>query len=226
MSTIETTYDPGLTAVRDQRNEDGAVAEILLGTGSRRPPLGLVALGIGIYAATLTAALTINFESEPVVLEAPVDMVYEEPAVQEPEQPPPPPPPPPEAEPLAEPEPVKEEPKPPPPPPPPPAQKARTPIPGAVLTDYANKVYYRIARVAGDGYPASVLSRGQSIRIAYSIVIGTSGELVSKSVISCGVAALDRAVADALARSAPFPAPPALGARTYKISGAIVYRAQ
>ena len=84
MSTIETTYNSGLTAVRDQRNEDGAVAETLLGTGSRRPPLGLVALGIGIYAATLTAALTINFKSEPVVLEAPVDMVYEEPAVQEP----------------------------------------------------------------------------------------------------------------------------------------------
>ncbi len=225
MTVIETTYDSGLAAEPNQPVQDQVVASILLGTAPRQPPLGLVALGISIYAATLTAALTINFELPPLVLEAPMDMVYEEPAKQEPEQPPPPPPEP-VAEPLDQPEKppeVKEQPK---PPPPPPQPASRTRVPGAVMTDYANKVYYRIARVAGGGYPRSALARGQSVRIAYSIVIGSSGELISKSIGNSGIAALDLAIAEALTRSAPFPAPPALGARSYKISGAIVYRAQ
>ena len=225
--TLETTYDPGLATGPDQTTTNDAVAEVLLGTASKRPPLLQTAAGAVLYATILTVLLTVNFEAPPTVLEAPVDMVYEEPAA---EEPPPPPPPPPEPEPAAEPspQPVKEEPKPAPPPPPPPqvAKPQGRPIPGAVLTNYANKVYYRISRVAGSGFPKSALSRGQAVRIAYTIVIGSSGELISKTIGASGIAALDHAVAEALARSAPFPAPPSLGARSYKISGAIVYRAQ
>ncbi|WP_245269155.1 TonB family protein [Rhodomicrobium udaipurense] len=194
--------------------------------------------GIGIYSAALFALLTFNFEAPPITLEAPVEVVYEDPVPEEPEQPPAPPEPevapePPPPEPTAEPEPVKEEPPPPKPVEPPPKQQpkpkprpATAQTPGAVPSDYANKVYQRINRVAGSGFPKSALSRGQSVRISYVIVIGAGGELVSKSVVNSGNAALDRAVSEALARSAPFPAPPSLGAKSYRIAGAIVYRFQ
>ncbi|WP_127078938.1 cell envelope integrity protein TolA [Rhodomicrobium lacus] len=240
-------YDSQPLGATEKGELSPAVPAVLLGIGTRRPPVTLTILGIGVYVAALTALLTIDFSSPPAVLEAPVDMVYEEPAApEEPEQPPPPPEPEPQPEPIPEPtpeplpeplpepekppEPVKEEIKPKPVEPPKPVAKPKprsaTPTPGAIPTDYANKVYQRINRVASGSFPKSALSRGQSVRISYSIVIGSGGELISKSVGSSGNAVMDRAAAEALARSAPFPTPPALGSRTYKISGAIVYRAQ
>ncbi len=218
------------------------ISDILLGTDSRRDPHLLILAGISSYFLLLVVLLTVDFSPPPMTLEAPMEMVYEDPAAPEEQKPePPPPPPPPEPDPVAEaqaekppeqkPEPVKEEEKPKPPdetPPEKPKPKPRPPMPhtaGAVPSDYANKVFQRINRVASGSFPRTALTK-QSVRIGYVIVIGASGELISKSVSSSGVAALDQAVSEALARSAPFPAPPNLGARSYRISGAIVYRVQ
>lgn len=138
------------------------------------------------------------------------------------EPPPPPKPPEPKAEPVKEepPKPVEnqrsEKPKPKPRP-----RTAHTA--GAVPSDYANKVYQRINRIAGNTFPRIALAQ-KSVRIGYVITIGASGQLISKSVSSSGIPAIDRAVSEALTRSAPFPAPPNLGASSYRISGAIVYR--
>ena len=152
-----------------------------------------------------------------------------EPVKEVPPTPPPEPvkeelPPPPEPEP----EPVKEAP-PPPPPPPPPAprprpQTAAKPTPKAIPSNYTNQVFQRINRVASGNYPRSALAAHQSARVGYVIVIGQSGELISRSISPSGNSALDQSVLETLARSAPFPAPPNLGARSYKISGAIVFR--
>jgi protein TonB len=241
--TSRLTPDAAFSLPVRQEGELVPISSAVLGLDASRQPYALILSGIGIYSAALFALLTFNFEAPLITLEAPVEVVYEDPVPEEPEQPPAPPepevapePPPPEPEPAAEPEPVKEEPPPPPKPvepPPPPKQQpkpkprpATAQTPGAVPSDYANKVYQRINRVASSGFPKSALSRGQSVRISYVIVIGAGGELVSKSVVNSGNAALDRAVSEALARSAPFPAPPSLGAKSYRIAGAIVYRSQ
>lgn len=239
--TSKLTPDNSFSLFARREGDLSPVAAAVLGLDARRQPYALILSGIGIYSAALVALLTFNFEAPPITLEAPVEVVYEDPVPEEPEQPPAPPEPevapePPPPEPAAEPEPVKEEPPPPPKPvepPPPPKQQpkpkprpATAQTPGAVPSDYANKVYQRINRVASSGFPKSALSRGQSVRISYVIVIGAGGELVSKSVVNSGNAALDRAVSEALARSAPFPAPPSLGAKSYRIAGAIVYRSQ
>jgi len=236
--------DPTLEPYAKSGTELPPISDALLGLASKREPYFLILAGVGIYAAALVAVLTIKLESPPLTLEAPVEVVYEDPVPDEPEQPPvppepevapePPPEPTAEAEKVAEPEPVKEvtppkpvqppQPEKPQPKPKPKAATAQTP--GAVPSDYANKVYQRINRVAGSGFPRSALSRGQSLRIGYVIVIGSGGELISKTVSRSGNAALDQAVSDALARSAPFPTPPALGAKSYRLSGAIVYRLQ
>jgi protein TonB len=225
-----------------------SISETLLGTGPARQPYLLIAVGIGVYFLTLGALLTVDFSAPPMTLEAPMEMVYDEPA--QPEQQPEPPQPPEQAqaepEKLPEPEPVVEqaapetppeakpepkvqpkpvEPRPDRPKPKPrPAQQPAQHSEGAVPSDYANTIYQRINRVAGGSLPRGALAPGQSVRISYVIVIGASGELNAKTVTPSGNAALDQAVSQALSRSAPFPAPPSLGARSYRISGAIVYR--
>ncbi len=95
---------------------------------------------------------------------------------------------------------------------------------GAVPSAYAQMVYQRINRVASGAYPREAISKNIQGRVGYTIVIGTAGQLISKSVSSSGNPVLDRAASEALSRSAPFPAPPNLGAHSYRISGAIVYR--
>jgi len=191
-------------------------------------------------------------EAPPTAEEKPVEQPPEVPPVEEPpvEEPPqdlaPPPPP------AVEPEPVApvEPPKPIPPKPvkkvekkPPPAKPAvkkpaaaaaghATP-PGsagtggaapsnAVVSGYANLVHARIARVAGNNYPRAALASGASGRVPYHIVIGPSGELISKSITPSGNPALDAAASAALARAAPFP--PSGMPRPVSLSGAIAYR--
>ena len=218
-------------------------AEALLESSRKRPPYILWTAGSALYLAALAVALTVDFEPPPVALESPVDMVFDQPAPVSEQTPPPaaetpPPPPPVEEQPTA----VAETPPPPPPPPPPPEVKPEPPKPeqkaapkpppaahhtaGAIPSDYANKVFQRINRVASTTYPRSAIVQGQGARIGYVIVIGSSGELLSKSISPSGNSALDQAVSQALSQSAPFPAPPNLGARSYKLSGAIVYRIQ
>jgi protein TonB len=221
------------------------VSEALLGANVKRPPYVLIASGAGLYLAGLVAAVIIDVSPPPVTLEAPMEMVYEEqqepvednkqpdqvPTVEkEPEHVE-------EAEaiePLKQPEPIskplKEVQKQPPSKPkaeakPKPVSAANH-IPNAIPSDYASLVFQRINRVASGNYPRSALLAQQSARVGYVIVIGQSGELLSKSINYSGNSALDEAVTQALSRAAPFPAPPNLGARSYRISGAIVYRLQ
>ena len=215
------------------------ISAALLGTDSKRPAYLIMGAAVCIYVSAVTLALTIDFNPPPAVLEAPVEMVFDDPAPNEPEQVQPPAPPPPEqqpqpvkeaeaAEPVKQPEPipepVKEVPPPPQEQPKPKPRPASRQTPTAIPTNYANQIYQRINRVASGNYPRSALAQHQAARVGYVIVIGQSGELLSKSISSSGNSALDQSVLDTLSRSAPFPAPPNLGARSYKISGAIVYR--
>lgn len=239
---------PAAEALVPPPPEFRAITETLFDTAPSRQPYSLIALGVSLYVLTLLALLAVDFSAPPMTLEAPMEMIYDEPPQPEqqaepaqPEQPPEPA----AAEPEKLPEPVVEQaapekppevkPEPPKPEPkrveprpnkpkPQPAQHAAQHTEGAVPSDYANAIYQRINRVAGGSLPRGALASGQSIRISYVIVIGASGELHSKSVSASGNAALDQAVSQVLARSAPFPAPPNLGARSYRISGAIVYR--
>lgn len=202
------------------------IAGALLGADPARSPYILMTGVACLYVAALAIALTVDFRPAPAVLEAPVEMVFDDPAPAPPEQvqPPAPPPPPPveDAEPAEQ---VKETPPPPPPPPPPkPQTAAPRHAPNAIPTNYTNQIYQRINRIASGNYPRSALAQRQAARVGYVIVIGQSGELISRSVSPSGNAALDQSVLDTLARSAPFPAPPNLGARSYRISGAIVFR--
>jgi periplasmic protein TonB len=231
LEVLRKTY-PIPTEEWDQSVPDlQSISEVLLGINSKRQPHFLILAGIGAYFLLLFVSVTVDFSPEPVTLESPMEMVYEDPPAPEEKQPEPPPP---EPEKPPEPEPVAEVPPEKPPEPEPkkepekPKPKPRPSVPhiaGAIPSDYANKVFQRINRIASDSFPRTALTK-QTVRIGYVIVIGASGELISKAVSSSGVPALDQAVSQALARSAPFPAPPNLGARSYKISGAIVYRVQ
>jgi protein TonB len=200
------------------------IASALLGTDAKRTPYLLMTGAACVYVAVLVAAVTIDFNPPPVVLESPVEMVYDDPVQKEAEPTPPPPPPEPEPEPEAAAEPVKA-PEPPPPPPPKPKPQVGAPhTPKAIPSNYTNQVFQRINRIASGNYPRSALAAHQSARVGYVIVIGQSGELISRSISPSGNSALDQSVLETLTRSAPFPAPPDLGARSYKISGAIVFR--
>ncbi|MEW6436551.1 MAG: TonB family protein [Pseudomonadota bacterium] len=83
---------------------------------------------------------------------------------------------------------------------------------------YANEVHARIAEVAGETVPDDFHGSG---RVFYHIVIGPSGQLISKSLSSSGNALFDRAAAEALARAAPFPPPGT--SRPVSLHGAIAY---
>jgi protein TonB len=212
-----------------------------------------VLVTVDFSPAPLTLEAPIEMSYEEAADEQPAETPPEPVAEKQPEPPPPPQvekppepvpePPPPVTETPPEPAPVAEVPPPPKEPEPKPeplkeelAKPVETPQPekpkakpkathtvGAVPSDYANKVFQRINRIATNSFPRIAVAQ-KAVRIGYVIVIGASGQLISKSVSGSGIAALDQAVAQALARSAPFPAPPNLGASSYRISGAIVYR--
>lgn len=83
---------------------------------------------------------------------------------------------------------------------------------------YANEVHARIASVASDTVPDDFHGSG---RVSYHIVIGPSGQLISKSISSSGNSLFDRAAAEALARAAPFP--PTGMSRPVSLHGAIAF---
>jgi periplasmic protein TonB len=192
---------------------------------------------------TLEAAVEMAFEQseapeqapQPETPPEPEPPVAEKPPEPAPEPPPPvpepaaeavpvqQPPPAPEKPPEPKPEPVKEKPAPKPSAEKPKGKPRATHTAGAVPSDYANKVFQRINRIASNTFPRGALTQ-KSVRVGYVIVIGASGQLISKSISPSGVGAVDRAVAQALAQSAPFPPPPNLGASSYRIAGGIVYR--
>jgi periplasmic protein TonB len=105
--------------------------------------------------------------------------------------------------------------------PPRPAAPAPPP-PNAIASGYANQVHAKIARVAINSYPRAAQLRNETGRVSYHIVIGPSGELLSKSIVPSGNSTFDTAAAEALSRSAPFPATGM--AKPVSLSGAITYR--
>lgn len=127
-------------------------------------------------------------------------------------------------------EPVAETP-PPPPAPAPVAAPAPAPAPVAkasasdgIPTDYVNKVFARINRIAAGHYPKAAQLRGQEGRVVYHLVLSPAGELLSYELEPSGVESLDKAAEEALKAAAPFPKLPDLGASSYKLTGAIAYK--
>lgn len=117
----------------------------------------------------------------------------------------------------------------------PPAQEPHrpataTPSPGtssapatnAIPSGYANQIFARVSRTASTTTARAAIARGQSGRVGYRLVIGPTGQLISKSISPSGNPAFDLAAAEALARAAPFP--PTGVSRPISLSGAIVYR--
>jgi protein TonB len=96
------------------------------------------------------------------------------------------------------------------------------PPPNAIASGYANQVHAKIARIAINSYPRAAQLRNETGRVSYHIVIGPSGELISKNIVPSGNATFDASAAEALSRSAPFPATGM--AKPVSLSGAITYR--
>ncbi|KAF0812645.1 hypothetical protein IGB42_02937 [Andreprevotia sp. IGB-42] len=93
-----------------------------------------------------------------------------------------------------------------------------------IPTDYVNKVFARINRIAAGRYPKSAMLKGQEGRVAYRLVLNPQGELLSYDIDTSGIEALDKAAEEALKAASPFPKLPDLGGSSYKLSGAIVYK--
>lgn len=102
------------------------------------------------------------------------------------------------------------------------AEGARAAVPDVITSAYANLVQARIARAAANSYPRSAMQRGETSRVLYHIVIGPSGDLISRSITPTGNAAFDSAAAEALTHAGPFP--PSGARRPISLSGAISYR--
>ncbi|WP_156924387.1 TonB family protein [Derxia gummosa] len=96
--------------------------------------------------------------------------------------------------------------------------------PDAIPTDYANQVFARINRIASGRYPKAAMLRRQEGRIGYRLTLAQDGTLLSYELDKCGIDALDAAAEEALKAAAPFPKLPDLGAASYRLAGAIVYR--
>lgn len=106
----------------------------------------------------------------------------------------------------------------------PPAAATEPPPPAAVSTDFANLVFDRINRIARRNYPEAAILRHQQGKVVYHLLVGPTGELLEHGIEPSGIETLDRAAEQAITAAAPFPKPPDLGAKAYRLGGAIVYR--
>lgn len=162
----------------------------------------------------------------PVVAEVPEEVV---------EAPPPPPPPPPK--------PKVVKPAPPKPAPPKPVVAApalspapvaptpaavvappRPPQPPGIPSDYVQGVRGRISRYAINKYPRAAQLKGQEGRVGYTLTLAPDGRLIGFDIVPSGNETLDKAAAEALQNAGPYPKLPDLGATSYKLNGAIVYK--
>jgi protein TonB len=215
---------------------DPGGAQTLLAPDRGKPPILLQTTGAAGYLLLLVAIVSLSLHRPEPYVEEPLELVMAPPEAPPEEEPPPPPeeleeePPPPIAE---EPEPIAPvEPKPEPPKKVPPKNVVKAPVPtpgpaqppppGAVQSNYANQIYAKVSRTAATPSARAAISRGEKGRVAYRLVIGPSGQLLSKSISPSGNATFDAAASDALARAAPFP--PTNFPKPVSISGAIVYR--
>lgn len=94
--------------------------------------------------------------------------------------------------------------------------------PNALPSSYANLVHAQIARAAADTYPEAAELNHLTARVSYHVVIGPSGELISKSITPSGNPMFDQAANVALERAAPFPSTGF--SRPVSLYGAIAYR--
>lgn len=101
---------------------------------------------------------------------------------------------------------------------------APPPVEAAVTSDFANLIFERIARIARRSYPDSAILRHQQGKVTYHLTLDRDGDLLDHRIEPSGIDSLDRAAEQALLAAAPFPKPPDLNARSYRISGAIDYR--
>lgn len=176
-------------------------------------------------------------EPPPPVEAAPVEPPPPPVTVDVPEEVVPPPPPPP-------PKPKVVKPAPPKPAPPKPAVAATTPAPVAppvnpapaavvappapqppgIPSDYVKDVRVRISRYALNRYPRAAQLKGQEGRVGYSLTLAPDGRVLAFDITPSGIEVLDKAAAEALQNAGPYPKLPDLGAASYKLTGAIVYK--
>jgi protein TonB len=231
---------------------DRSGAQSLLAPAAGRPSVLVQAIAVATYVSILVALATFTLRKAEPVFEEPLELVMLPAAPEVPvEEPPPPveelldePPPPPlaeEPEPVA---PVEQKPIVPEKKPVPikkklaekpvvqdqkhaapglPGPAAPGPVPAnAMPSGYANQIFAKVSRTASTSSARAAIASGQKARVAYRLVIGPGGQLLSKSISPSGNAVFDSAANEALMRAAPFP--PTGVTRPVSLSGAIVYR--
>lgn len=98
------------------------------------------------------------------------------------------------------------------------------PPPKSLPSSYVSRIYERVSKAASGNYPRSALMRQLEGRVAYTLVIGADGQLLSYTVEPSGKEVFDKAAAAAIEAAAPYPAPPELGAKAYQLHGVIAYQ--
>lgn len=96
--------------------------------------------------------------------------------------------------------------------------------PPGIPSDYVQGVRSRISRYAIDRYPRAAQLKGQGGRVGYTLTLAPDGTLLSFEIVPSGVDTLDKAASEALRNAGPYPKLPDLGAASYKLTGAIVYK--
>jgi protein TonB len=89
-------------------------------------------------------------------------------------------------------------------------------------SDYADRVKSQI--IAAKEYPVEARKKLQECFVSYTLTVDRNGNMLAYTIDPCGNALLDAAVRDAIAKAAPFPVPPDMGAERYDIHGSLVFR--
>lgn len=100
----------------------------------------------------------------------------------------------------------------------------RPPQPPGIPSDYVQGVRGRISRYAINKYPRAAQLKGQEGRVGYTLTLAPDGRLIGFDIVPSGNETLDKAAAEALQNAGPYPKLPDLGATSYKLNGAIVYK--
>lgn len=98
------------------------------------------------------------------------------------------------------------------------------PQPPGIPSDYVKDVRGRISRYALNRYPRAAQLKGQEGRVGYTLTLAPDGRVQAFDITPSGVETLDKAAAEALQNAGPYPKLPDLGAASYKLTGAIVYK--
>jgi periplasmic protein TonB len=107
---------------------------------------------------------------------------------------------------------------------PPPAPRPSVINTEGIPSDYVTQVFNKINHYAGGSYPRIARLRHLEGRIGYTLTLAPDGSLIKYELQGSGEQVLDDAAEQAIKAAAPFPKLPELGASSYRLSGAIVYR--